>query len=248
MARPELLDRRPGWGGGKVNATTVLLEPLAPAETALLIESLRRLDEGLRERIREAAEGNPLFVEEMVAMVRESGDGEVGVPPTIQALLAARLDQLDAAERDVLQCGSVEGRGLPPGRACRPRPGRAARRRPADRARAQGARPSRHGRSSPGEDAFRFRHLLIRDTAYDALPKATRAELHERFADWLEQHGIQLVELRRDPRLPPGAGVIATDKSWARQRPKSRSSRCGRANGSSPPHTEPSAAVTCRRP
>src|SRR6266542_1695998 len=107
MARPELFDRRTGWGGGKVNATTVLLEPLAPEETELLIESLAEVDEGLRERIREASEGNPLYVEEMVAMLRESPDGQVAVPPTIQALLAARLDQLEPNERGVLQCGSV---------------------------------------------------------------------------------------------------------------------------------------------
>jgi uncharacterized protein with GYD domain len=110
MARPDLLDRRTGWGGGKVNATTVLLGPLAPEETERLVGSLATLDDALRARISQAAEGNPLFVEEMVALVRESGDGEVTVPPTIQALLAARLDQLEAHEREVLQCGSVEGR------------------------------------------------------------------------------------------------------------------------------------------
>ena len=110
MARPELLDLRAGWAGGKVNATSVLLEPLGPDEADLMIASLAHLDDGLRERIREAAEGNPLFVEEMVALAKESGDGEVTVPPTIQALLAARLDQLDASERSVLERGSVEGR------------------------------------------------------------------------------------------------------------------------------------------
>ena len=73
-------------------------------------EPARQLDEPCGARISEAAEGNPLFVEEMVALVQESGDGEVAVPPTIQALLAARLDQLDPPERDVLECGSVEGR------------------------------------------------------------------------------------------------------------------------------------------
>ena len=103
MARPELLDRRSGWGGGKVNATTVLLEPLAPEETERLIDSLTQVDDALRLRISGAAEGNPLFVEEMVAMLRESRGGDVAVPPTIQALLAARLDQLDRRDRDVLQ-------------------------------------------------------------------------------------------------------------------------------------------------
>jgi len=110
MARPELLDRRPAWAGGKVNATSVLLEPLAPDEADRMIDSLAHLEPDLRERIREAAEGNPLFVEEMVALVKESGDGNVTVPPTIQALLAARLDQLDPSDRGVLERGAVEGR------------------------------------------------------------------------------------------------------------------------------------------
>src|SRR5207248_10407678 len=108
--RPELPDGRPGWAGGKINATSVLLEPLGPEETELLLERLAHLDAALRGRIRAAAEGNPLFVEEMVAMVGESSDGDVVVPPTIQALLAARLDQLDASERSVIERGAVEGR------------------------------------------------------------------------------------------------------------------------------------------
>src|SRR5439155_23205205 len=83
--------------------------PLAPKETERLVDSLATLDDALRARISQAAEGNPLFVEEMVALVRESGGGQVTVPPTIQALLAARLDQLEPHEREVLQCGSVEG-------------------------------------------------------------------------------------------------------------------------------------------
>jgi class 3 adenylate cyclase len=196
MARPDLLDRRSGWGGGKVNATTVLLEPLAREETELLIASLAHLDEGLRERILEAAEGNPLFVEEMVALVQESGDsdGEITVPPTIQALLAARLDQLDASERDVLQRGSVEGRLFHRGavQALAPEEQQVMVRL-TSLIRKELVRPDKA--QLPGEDAFRFRHLLIRDAAYDALPKAARAELHQRFADWLEQHGAELVEL-----------------------------------------------------
>jgi predicted ATPase len=103
-ARPELLDRRPGWGGGKLNATTVLLEPLAAEDADTLVAHLLAgvpADEDLRTRILVAAEGNPLFVEEMVALLRESPGGRVAVPPTIQALLAARLDQLDPTERGV---------------------------------------------------------------------------------------------------------------------------------------------------
>src|SRR5207302_8023660 len=99
IARPDLLDKRPGWGGGKFNATTVLLEPLDAAETDELIGRLLGPDvlpdAELRARIRTRAEGNPLFVEDMLAMLRESGGSEVAVPPTIQALLSARLDQLE---------------------------------------------------------------------------------------------------------------------------------------------------------
>jgi class 3 adenylate cyclase/tetratricopeptide (TPR) repeat protein len=194
MARPDLLDRRPGWGGGKVNATTVLLEPLDHQETELLIESLMNVDETMRARIGEAAEGNPLFVEEMVAMLRESRNGDVVVPPTIQALLAARLDQLDTTERRVLQCGSIEGRVFHLGAVMALAPeAPQVTERLTTLVRKELIRPDKA--QLPREDAFRFRHLLIRDAAYEALPKAIRAELHERFAAWLEEHGQELVEL-----------------------------------------------------
>ncbi len=97
----------------KLNATTVLLEPLSALETDELIDELlagAEVDGVLRARIRDRAEGNPLFVEEMLAMLRDAGDVLVDVPPTIQALLAARIDQLDAADRGVLERGAVEGR------------------------------------------------------------------------------------------------------------------------------------------
>ena len=114
MARPELFDVRPAWGGGKLNATTALLEPLAPDETAELVDLLAGgVEPGLRNRILDAAGGNPLFVEEMVAMAAESGD-EVAVPPTIQALLAARLDQLAASGARRAGAGRGRGPGLPP--------------------------------------------------------------------------------------------------------------------------------------
>jgi class 3 adenylate cyclase/tetratricopeptide (TPR) repeat protein len=194
MARPELLDGRPAWGGGMLNATNVLLEPLAPEESGELIEALTdAIPDELRDRILEAAGGNPLFVEEMVAMVAEDG-GDVSVPPTIQALLAARLDQLDPAERGVLERGSVEGQVFHRGAVAalapeEPRPdGRLMTLVRKDLVRPEVA-------VVVDEEAYRFRHLLIRDTAYEALPKATRAELHERFAVWLEEHGADLVEL-----------------------------------------------------
>jgi class 3 adenylate cyclase/tetratricopeptide (TPR) repeat protein len=196
LARPELLERRPGWGGGKLNATTTLLEPLDATETDELIERLlgaEELDQELEQRIRTASEGNPLFVEEMVAMVRESGDRDVAVPPTIKALLAARIDQLDPAERVVLERGAVEGQlfhsAAVQALATPPAP---VERQLVGLVRKELVRPDRP--QLPVGDAYRFRHLLIRDAAYDALPKSTRAELHERFAAWLEERGPELVE------------------------------------------------------
>jgi tetratricopeptide (TPR) repeat protein len=194
MARPELLEKRPQWGGGKWNATTVLLEPLNREETDQLLDALGGVKDELRDSIRAAAEGNPLFLEETLALVKESGEGEVTIPPTIQALLAARLDQLDAAERSVLECGSVEGRVFHqsavktlleeetnlPGKLMA-------------LVRKELVRPARA--QLAGDEAYRFRHLLIRDAAYEALPKAVRAELHERFAQWLDKQGADLVEL-----------------------------------------------------
>ncbi len=113
MGRPELLERRPGWGSTMPNAATVLLKPLSDEQAELLIEELAGndlVDPSLRERIRGGAEGNPLFVEEMIALLRNAPNGDVTVPATIQALLASRLDQLEPAERTVLECGAVIGR------------------------------------------------------------------------------------------------------------------------------------------
>jgi class 3 adenylate cyclase len=201
MARPELLDRRSAWGGGKLNASNVLLEPLSSDETQQLIERLpagAQIDAGLRERILEAAGGNPLFVGEMLAMLADrtagNGSAEIAVPPTIQALLASRLDQLDDAERRVLERGAVEGQVFHRGAvvALAPEEGQVDGRL-MKLVRKDLVRPEQS--LLAGDDAFRFRHLLIRDAAYEALPKATRAELHERFADWLEHNAPELVEL-----------------------------------------------------
>ena len=194
VARPELLERRPSWGGGKWNATTVLLEPLDASESELLLSELGDVPEELHERIVRVAEGNPLFLEEMLALVRDSGGGEIQVPPTIQALLAARLDQLDPADRSVLERGAVEGRTFHRGAvaALADDDGQVDRRL-VDLVRKELVRPDRP--QLPGDDAYRFRHLLIRDAAYAGLPKATRADLHQRFADWLQDHGNSLVEL-----------------------------------------------------
>jgi class 3 adenylate cyclase/tetratricopeptide (TPR) repeat protein len=198
VARPELLELRPGWGGGKLNATTILLEALSGEDCDLLISRLAggaRLADDVRARILLAADGNPLFIEEMLATVSEDGsDGEVVVPPTIQALLQSRLDRLDPGERDMIGRGAVEGQVFHRSTVEELAPA-------AERddvpfhllslVRKEMIRPDRP--AYPDEEAFRFRHLLIRDAAYDSLPKETRALLHEAFADWLDEHAA-LVE------------------------------------------------------
>jgi hypothetical protein len=194
-ARPELLEDRPSWGGGKLNATIVLLEPLAIADAEVLLDQLSDgLDPQARAKVIEASDGNPLFMEEMVALARERGT--VAVPPTIQALLAARLERLAVEERELLERGAVEGEvfhRLAITALAGERLAAEVELRLAGLVRKELIRP--HPATLQGDEAFRFRHLLIRDAAYDGLPKSTRAELHERFARWLEGAGADLVEL-----------------------------------------------------
>ncbi|MFB3737500.1 MAG: adenylate/guanylate cyclase domain-containing protein [Candidatus Velamenicoccus archaeovorus] len=205
MARSELLDLRPTWGGGKPNAATISLEPLSEDECDTLISNLlgaADIPSAITDRIQAAAEGNPLFVEEMLAMLIDDGllereDGRwratgdltaVSVPPTITALLTARIDRLSPDERGVLERAAVAGKQFHLGAVRELSPS-------ADRdaiastlmalVRKELIRPDRS--TVPGEDAFRFRHLLIRDAAYEAMPKELRAELHERYAAWLER-------------------------------------------------------------
>ncbi len=185
IARPELAERRPAW------PVTLRLEPLGDSDVDELIPE--RIAGELREKITRAAGGNPLFVGEMLAMADEV-EGEVVVPPTLQALLAARLDQLEPAERGVLERGAVEGEIFHRGAVQALAPDEThVTPRLAALVRKELIRPDKS--HLVGEDGFRFRHLLIRDAAYDTLPKATRAELHERFASWLEENGAELVEL-----------------------------------------------------
>ena len=173
MARPELLDRRPGWAGGKLNATNVLLEPLSSRRDAGADRSSsgRAVDDALRGGSSTAAEGNPLFVEEMVALVRESG-AERRLRPAHDPGAAGGAPR-PAGRGRARGAGTWRGRGPDLPSRCgrrRWRPSEPRRRRATDRPGAQGAHTSRHG-AAAGDDAFRFRHLLIRDAAYDALPK-----------------------------------------------------------------------------
>jgi tetratricopeptide (TPR) repeat protein len=186
-ARPDIYDLRPTWTAPKPNATVITLQALSGSDSETLVEQLVEVAEETRERIVRAAEGNPLFVEQLVAMQAESGD-VLEVPPTLQALLSARIDRLGEEERAAAQRGSVEGRLFHRGAvaALLSEPERA------DLGahllslvRKELIRPDLA--TLPGDDAFRFGHILIRDAAYDAIPKRQRAALHERFADWLEE-------------------------------------------------------------
>jgi class 3 adenylate cyclase/tetratricopeptide (TPR) repeat protein len=208
MARPELLEARPAWGGGKLNATSINLEPLSASECGMLVANLLAIDTVdpvVRERVAAAAEGHPLFAEEMLAMlvddgrvVREGSEWvavgdlrDLSVPPTTSALLAARIDRLGRGERATLERASVMGQ-LFYREALDALVDEAS----ADLAslvRKQFVRPERS--DVPGMEAMAFRHLMIRDAAYEGMPKALRADLHERFADWLEARAPEQEEL-----------------------------------------------------
>ncbi|MGA9159587.1 MAG: adenylate/guanylate cyclase domain-containing protein [Actinomycetota bacterium] len=204
MARPELLEEHPGWGGGQRNATSVHLEPLSEPEADALIENLLghpALTHEIRERIRAAASGNPLFVEEMLSMLADDAVlvqkdagwvatvdlSTVQVPPAISALLSSRLDRLSPEERRVVEAAAVVGEvfdrsavaALVPDESDAHLHERLGRLLLKDVVRPS---PSDAG----GGWGLRFRHILLRDAAYDAIPKAERAALHEAFADHLQ--------------------------------------------------------------
>jgi class 3 adenylate cyclase/tetratricopeptide (TPR) repeat protein len=219
IARADLLEKRPTWGGGKRWVTTMQLEPLSDVESEELVTSLlgrADLPTEFRTHISHAAEGNPLFVEELLAKLIDdgflvrAGDAwaapgdlrELSLPPTIQALLAARLDGLGSEERTVIERASVEGKVFHRGAVMElaPEPIRGqVRDRLASLMRMELVRPDQA--SFAGDEAYRFRHLLIRDAAYQALAKQTRSELHERFAAWLERVAAD--------RLPEYEEIIA---------------------------------------
>jgi class 3 adenylate cyclase/tetratricopeptide (TPR) repeat protein len=188
VARPELLEERPQWEGVHVR-----LEPLSQDEATQLLDALDAggiLSPELRGRVAEVAQGNPLYAEQLVAMLADEARSAVELvtlPPTIQALLTARLDRLDPAEREVLQRAAVVGKEFWPGAVAALDGG----------AETLGAtllglvrrelvEPA--ASSISGQDGFKFRHALIRDAAYAGIPKRTRADLHERFAGWLDLH------------------------------------------------------------
>jgi class 3 adenylate cyclase/tetratricopeptide (TPR) repeat protein len=217
-SRPELLEARPTWSAPRDNATVVVLQPLSEIESAELAASLGTcLDEGSVHELVDAADGNPLFLEQLLAL-NAGFTLDLVVPPTIHALLAARIDQLGDAERRVLECASVEGRrfdGATIGALLPAELVNQARAQLLSLARKQFIRPDR---TAEREEAFAFVHALMRDAAYLAIPKAARADLHLRFAALIEDtappeitghHLAEAVQYRRELGEPGDTDAIA---------------------------------------
>src|SRR5207302_170889 len=197
--RPELLERRKSWQLERKRSDALVLEPLSGNAVETLIDKLvPGLDEGLRRRIVSAAAGLPLFVHSMVSMLidqqvlRRHGDawetvGEVDtviVPPTVQAVLSARLERLNSEERSLIERGALVGEefSLEDLEVLSPQ---------AERSELPSIIETLAHRDLirhvPGRDRmFRFTHMLIRDIAYREMPKKVRAELHEMFARWVD--------------------------------------------------------------
>jgi class 3 adenylate cyclase/tetratricopeptide (TPR) repeat protein len=214
LARPELMEARPAWGSAPGPSTWVSLSPLDEDQSERLIGSLLAggsVEDQVTRRIAEAAGGNPLFLEEMLRMLEDDGllqrqDGrwvaarplsDVRVPASIHALLGARLDRLSTQERSVIRSAAVIGKVFWWGAVAELVPSDV-------RSQVGGhlqtlvrkdlIRPDRS--TFAGEDAFRFHHILVQEAAYRGIPKEVRADLHERFAEWVRgAAGDRAVEL-----------------------------------------------------
>ncbi len=200
LARSELLDIRPGWGGGRVRATAIELEPLQHEESAELV---RMLTAGLELPVDTAAvlakaEGNPLFVEEMVRMLAERPRAGVErIPDTLQALIAARIDRLPATQRTLIQRAAAMGRLFMRGALQQLSPDIDGVAEALEDLLARDLIVREARATISGEEAFKFKHVLIREVAYAGLSKSSRADLHLAFATWLgERAGDELLEIR----------------------------------------------------
>jgi class 3 adenylate cyclase/tetratricopeptide (TPR) repeat protein len=197
-ARPELYDRRPGWSGGKRNATTISLSPLSGAETARLLQGLLEralLPAETQASILERAGGNPLYTEQFARMLTERGNGgQLLLPETVQALIAARLDTLSPELKALLHDASVVGRTFWTGAVA------ALGEREHDEVlaglrelvRREFIRPARLS-SVKGEEEFSIWHALVRDVAYQQIPRAPRAQKHMAAAAWIEDSAQERV-------------------------------------------------------
>ena len=196
LARPELLDSRPAWGGGLPAYTALPLAPLSAAEGEELASlRLRELGRADAVRLAETAGGNPLFIEQLAATMAESGSSSSGaLPTTIRGLVAARLDALPAAERSLLLDAAVVGKTFWRGAI--------------DRVTAESdglsellgtlERRDLIMRDTTsiieGDQQFTFKHVLIRDVAYELLPRAERRERHKRVAEFFEEATAEMGE------------------------------------------------------
>jgi predicted ATPase/class 3 adenylate cyclase len=192
-ARPELLSARPTWGGGKANGTTISLAPLTEEETAHLVHVLLErsvLPADVQAAVLDRAGGNPLYAEEFVRMVAEGTGHELELPGSVQGIIAARLDALDPADKQLLQNASVVGKVFWPGAlaAIGERDHLDVEQRLPVLERRELVRRSRRS-SVAGESEYAFRHVLVRDVAYGSIPRAGRAERHRRAAEWIESLG-----------------------------------------------------------
>ncbi|MFL5920584.1 MAG: ATP-binding protein [Gaiellaceae bacterium] len=234
-ARPELLERRPGWGGGKPNALTLSISPLSEQETARLLGSLLQrsvLPAEVQTTLLARAGGNPLYAEQFARLLAEVGrHEELPLPENVQGIIAARLDGLPPDEKQLLQDASVLGKVFWAGAA---RAIGGIERDVGDERlhaleRKEFVRRERRS-SVGGEDEYAFRHLLVRDVAYGQIPRSTRAERHERAAVWIEalgrpedhaemlaHHYLEALDLRRatgadePPELVARARLAARD-------------------------------------
>ncbi len=200
LARAELLDVRPTWGGGRVRATTIELEPLREEESAELVAALTAdfdvpIDAAT---VLAKTEGNPLFVEETVRMLAERPrDGLARIPDTLQALIAARIDRLPTSARSALQRAAVMGRIFMAGALESVSPELADVGDALDELLLRDLIVDEPRASISGEHAYKFKHVLIREVAYAGLSKGSRADLHYAFAEWLgERAGDELLEIR----------------------------------------------------
>jgi class 3 adenylate cyclase/tetratricopeptide (TPR) repeat protein len=187
-ARPELLARRPGWGGGKPNTATIQLSPLSEQETATLVHSLlgrSALSVDVEANLLERAGGNPLYAEEFIRMLSER-PGEPALPESVQGIIAARLDALTWEEKELLQDAAVVGKAFWLGALDRERWELEEQLHALERK--EFVRRERRS-SVAGEREYTFRHALVRDVAYEQIPRAQRAHKHRAAAEWIESLG-----------------------------------------------------------
>jgi len=189
-ARPELLERRPGWGGGKLNASTLGLAPLSQDQTARLISHVLEralLPAEIQQALLERSEGNPLYAEQFAQLYVERGSAEdLPLPETLQGIVAARLDGLSIDAKSLLQDAAVIGKVFWTGALRRDE--REAT--PLLHALERKGFLTRQRRSSvESEDEWAFAHMLLRDVAYGQIPRADRAQKHRETAEWIESLG-----------------------------------------------------------